>query len=141
MTKEYKIVYEEKPEDSAWGIVGHGVARYNKEQAGENHFKRLCYVLKDPDGEIVGGVIAEVYWDWLYIDLLWVKDELRKQGYGKSLMTRTEEEARQMGAKNAYLDTFSFQAPGFYENLGYKNFGELKDFPHGQRRFFMRKEL
>jgi len=141
MAEEYKIVYEEKPEDSAWGIIGHGVSRYNKEQAGDNHFKRLCYVLKDSDGEVVGGVIAEVYWDWLYIDLLWVQEGLRRQGFGKSLMARAEEEARQMGAKNAYLDTFSFQAPGFYESLGYKSFGELPDFPQGQQRFFMRKEL
>lgn len=141
MTKEFKIVYEEKPEDSAWGIIGHGVSRFNKEQAGDNHFKRLCYLLKDPDGEIVGGVIAEVYWDWLYIDLLWIQEELRRQGFGKSLMYRMEEEARQMGAKNAYLDTFSFQAPGFYENLGYRSFGELLDFPPGQQRFFMKKEL
>jgi len=71
MTEEYKICYEEKPEDSAWGIVGHGVSRYNKEMAGDNHFKRLCYVLKGSEGEVVGGVIAEVYWEWLYIDLLW----------------------------------------------------------------------
>jgi len=141
MAEEYKIVYEEKPEDSAWGIIGHGVSRYNKEQAGDNHFKRLYYVLKDSDGEVVGGVIAEVYWDWLYIDLLWVQEGLRRQGFGKSLMARAEEEARQMGAKNAYLDTFSFQAPGFYESLGYKSFGELPDFPQGQQRFFMRKEL
>lgn len=141
MTKDFKIVYEEKPEDSAWGIIGHGVSRFNKEQAGDNHFKRLCYLLKDPDGEIVGGVIAEVYWDWLYIDLLWIQEELRRQGFGKSLMYRMEEEARQMGAKNAYLDTFSFQAPGFYENLGYRSFGELLDFPPGQQRFFMKKEL
>lgn len=56
-------------------------------------------------------------------------------------MSRTEEEARQMGAKNAYLDTFSFQAPGFYENLGYRSFGELLEFPPGQKRVFMKKQL
>jgi GNAT superfamily N-acetyltransferase len=135
------IVKEEKPEDSAWGIVGHGVSRYNEERGGDNHFQRLCFILQDSGAGVVGGGIAEVYWDWLYIDLLWVKEELRGQGYGKSLMARTEEEARQLGAKNAYLDTFSFQAPGFYENLGYATFGELVDFPTGQQRFFMKKEL
>ena len=72
MTEEYKIVYEEKPEDSAWGVVGHGVSRYNKEQAGDNKFQRLCFVLKDSTEEVVAGVIAEVYWNWLHIDLLCV---------------------------------------------------------------------
>jgi GNAT superfamily N-acetyltransferase len=62
----------------------------------------------------VGGVIGETYWDWFYLDLLWVKDELRGRGYGYNLMTLAEGEARQRGAKNVYLDTFSFQAPNFF---------------------------
>ena len=141
MSENYRIVLEEKPEDSAWGIIGRGVATYNRNQAGDNQFQRLCYVLRDPKGEVVGGVLAEVYWDWLYIDLLWIDGSLRRNGYGTSLMTRIEEQARQLGAKNAYLDTFSFQAPAFYENLGYQSFGELGDFPEGMKRFFMKKAL
>jgi GNAT superfamily N-acetyltransferase len=141
MTKNYTIIKEEKPEEGAWGIIGRGVAAYNRDQAGDNQFQRVCYVLNDPDGKTVGGVLAEIYWGWLYIDLLWIDEELRRNGYGTSLMARIEEEARQMGATNAYLDTFSFQAPEFYENLGYHSFGELGDFPEGMRRFFMKKKL
>lgn len=44
-------------------------------------------------------------------------------------------------ARHAYLDTFSFQAPGFYQRAGYRVFGELPDFPAGHRRYFMTKEL
>lgn len=141
MTEEFTIVFEAKPEESAWGIIGRGVAQFNRDHAGDNRFQRLCYLLKNTSGEVVGGVIAEVYWEWLYIDLLWVKEEIRRQGFGQSLMLRTEEEARQLGAKNAYLDTFSFQAPEFYQKLGYKPFGELPEFPPGKKRFFMKKEL
>lgn len=141
MVAKITIIKEDKPEESAWGIIGRGVAAYNKDQAGDNQFQRLCYVLKDEDGVVCGGVLAEVYWGWLYIDLLWVKEDLRRNGFGKSLMARIEEEARQLGANSAYLDTFSFQAPEFYEELGYQSFGELGDFPDGKKRFFMRKAL
>jgi len=141
MNNELSIQYVENPEESAWGIIGRGVGSYNKEQAGENHFRRLCYVLQGAGDEILGGVLSEVYWEWLYIDLLWVKDELRGSGYGRLLMETVEKEARGYGAKNAYLDTFSFQAPGFYEHLGYQVFGELGSFPPGHQRFFMKKEL
>ena len=141
MDEEYKIVYVKKPEESAWGIIGHGVGDYNKEQAGDNNFQRFCYVLKDSDEEVVGGVLGEVYWDWLYIDLLWVKDELRGRGHGHRLLTRAEDEAREQGAKNAYLDTFSFQAPDFYKDHGYQVFGELQDFPPGYQRYFYTKQL
>jgi hypothetical protein len=74
-----------------------------------------------------------------YIDLLWLRTNRR--GYGHRLMTLAEEEARERGAKNAYLDTFSFQAPDFYRRLGYEVFGELPDFPHGHQRYFFRKQL
>jgi len=141
MAEEYQIVYVDKPEESAWGIIGRGVASYNKQQAGDNKFQRLCFVLHAPDQAIVGGVIAETYWDWLYIDLLWVADELRGRGHGHRLLMAAEHEARQRGAKNAYLDTFSFQAPDFYERHGYRVFGELQDFPPGYQRYFLKKQL
>ena len=86
-------------------------------------------------------MLGEVYWGWFYVDLLWVKEELRGQGYGHRLLTRAEDEARQRGAKNGYLDTFSFQSPNFYKQHGYQVFGELADFPSGQQRYFMTKQL
>lgn len=141
MNEKYQIAYVENPEQSAWGIIGSGVSSYNSEQAGDNKFQRLCYALYGPDQEIVGGILAEVYWDWLYIDLLWVKDDLRGQGYGHRLLESAEAEARQWGAKNAYLDTFSFQAPDFYAQHGYQVFGELQNFPPGHQRYFLTKQL
>ncbi|MGB7097037.1 MAG: GNAT family N-acetyltransferase, partial [Anaerolineales bacterium] len=78
---------------------------------------------------------------WFYLDLMWIKDDLRGRGYGQRLLTLAEDEARQRGAKNAYLDTFSFQAPDFYKKYGYKVFGELQDFPPGHHRYFMTKKL
>lgn len=139
--ENYQILFEEKPEEAAWGIIGRGVGRYNKEQAGDNQFQRLCYILKNPAGEIVGGILGELYWGWFYIDLLWVEEELRGQGFGHSLLARAEEEARQRGAGHVYLDTFSFQAPDFYEKHGYQVFGELQDYPPGHTRTFMTKAL
>ena len=141
MDQEYQIVYVEKPEESAWGIIGRGLRSYNLQQAGDDKFQRLCFVLQAPDQEIVAGVLGEIYWEWLHIDLLWVKDELRGCGYGGRLLAVVEDEARQRGAKNAYLDTFSFQAPDFYELNGYQVFGELGDFPPGHQRYFLAKKL
>ena len=141
METGYQIDFEEKPEEAAWGIIGRGVGTYNTEQAGDEQFQRLCYTLKDSAGEIVGGILGEIYWGWFYIDLLWVKEELRGRGFGHRLLTQAEEEARQRGAENVYLDTFSFQAPDFYTQHGYQVFGRLADFPPGHTRFFMTKQL
>jgi GNAT superfamily N-acetyltransferase len=141
MAEDYHILYVDKPDDSVWGIIGGGIQDYNTQQAGDDHGKRLCFVLHAPDQEIVGGLIGMTYWDWFYIDLLWIRQDLRGHGYGHRLLTLAETEARQRGAKHAYLDTFSFQAPEFYKRHGYQVFGELRDFPHGHQRYFLTKDL
>ncbi len=56
-------------------------------------------------------------------------------------MVRAEVEAKTLRCTNFWLDTFAFQAPRFYEKLGYKQFGELKDYPKGNKRFFYTKQL
>ncbi len=140
MEKEYEITFVENP-DEAWGIIGRGITAYNNQQAGDQNAQILCFALQGPDSEIAGGIIAQIYWDWLYVDLMWMKAEIRHHGYGQRLLTLVEEEARKRGAKHAFLDTFSFQAPGFYEKHGYHIFGELDDFPKGHQRYFYTKEL
>ena len=141
MEDEYQIVQVPKVEDSIWEIIGGGINEFNEQHGGPENAQRICYVVRGPDGQVAGGVIALTYWDWLYIDLMWLPEGLRGQGFGRKLLSLVEETARQRGAKHAYLDTFSFQAPGFYEKQGYHVFGELPDFPAGQQRYFMTKQL
>lgn len=138
MDDEYQIVYADKPE---WGIIGPAIHSFNIEEAGDDQGQTLCFLLRAADEEIVGGVIGATHWDWLHVDLMWVKEELRGRGFGHRLLGLAEEEARRRGAKNSYLDTFSFQAPGFYERYGYRVFGTLHDFPRGHQRFYLTKQL
>jgi ribosomal protein S18 acetylase RimI-like enzyme len=138
MEKEFSFEYLEQPE---WGVIGQAISEYNNQQAGDDQGRNLCFVMRDSKQDIVGGVIGATYWGWLYINLMWVREELRGRDHGQRLLVLAEEEARQRGAKHAYLDTFSFQAPGFYEKHGYRVFGELPDFPVGHRRYFMVKTL
>ena len=65
----------------------------------------------------------------------------RGLGYGHQLLAMAEDEGRRHGARHAHLDTFSFQAPGFYQKYGYKVFGELHDFPSGYQRYYLTKDL
>ena len=140
MTEEVKchIEYLETP---AWEVIGGGISDFNEQQAGDDSGKNLCFVLRDAKEEIVGGVIGATYWDWLYINLMWVREDLRGKGFGQQLLTLAEDEARKRGATNSYLDTFSFQAPIFYQKQGYKIFGELADFPKGHQRYFFKESF
>lgn len=138
---DYRILPVERPTDEMWEVIGGGLNQYNQQRGGPQGFHHLCFAIYAPDGKVVGGLIGEIYWGWFYINLLFVKEELRGQGYGHQLLTLAEEAARQRGAKNAFFDTFSFQAPKFYKQHGYRIFGELPDFPPGQTRYYMTKQL
>jgi GNAT superfamily N-acetyltransferase len=141
MDEIYQVVSVDRPQESAWGIIGQAISEYNAQQAGDDNAQVLCFVLHSQDEEIVGGVIGAIYWDWFSLDLMWVRDDLRGRGYGGQLLARAEEEARRRGANQAFLDTFSFQAPSFYEQHGYQVFGELDEFPPGHKRTYMTKQL
>ena len=141
MSEEHRIVQVEKPEDAMWEVIGGGIHHYNVQQAGDAQGKQVCIILYTPQQEIAGGLIGETHWGWFYINLMFVKEELRGRGFGHRILTLAEEKARQSGAKHAYLDTFSFQAPDFYEKHGYRVFGELKDFPPGHQRYYLTKQL
>jgi GNAT superfamily N-acetyltransferase len=141
MTDDYRVAYVDQPEEAAWGIIGRGVGSHNDQYGGDERFQRLCFALYAPDETIVGGALGEIYWDWFHLDLMWIQEDLRGHGYGTRLLAAIEDEARTRGAGNAFLDTFSFQAPGFYQKHGYEVFGRLNDFPAGHQRYFLTKQL
>ena len=117
-----------------------GLRAHNAKQAGRIDHVPLSITLREK-GDIVGGVIGETHFGWLFVQFFWIDEKYRGKGFGKRLLDMAEKEARRHGAKNVYLDTFSFQAPAFYEKLGYREFGRLKEYPPGHHRSWMTKAL
>jgi GNAT superfamily N-acetyltransferase len=123
------------------GILG-PLVRFNETRAGAEKFHLLVIVLSHPEtGEVLGGLWGETIYSHLHVDLLFVPEELRGTGIGRRLMGDAETEAIRRGCRGAWLDTFSFQARGFYERLGYAVFGTIDDCPPGHHRFFLKKEF
>lgn len=106
----------------------------------DNH-RFLTLTARDEAGEIAGGLVGDTYWDWLHIDILWVREDARRHGLGKALMAQAEAEAIRRGCRHAHVDTLDFQAPDFYPRLGYTVWGTLEDLPPGHRRIFFQKDL
>ncbi len=97
--------------------------------------------ITNPQGQLVGGIVASTYWGWLVIDLLAVIDEVRGQGLGKQLMQQAEAEGRARGCAYAHTSTYAHQALGFYQHLGYRIVGQLDDYPDGYTLYWLRKDL
>ena len=122
-------------------FVNQQILNFNRDRTGDDNYEPVTIFLRNTDDQIVGGLIGSFYWQWLYVELLWVHESLRGEGYGARLLATAEQEAVKRGCRYAHLDTFSFQAPEFYQKRGYVIFGELLDFPAGHKRFFLKKDL
>lgn len=112
---------------------------FNTSQAGPGNAEPLCVALLDEAGNVDGGLSGWTFYDWLVIELLFVPDRLRGSGAGSQLVAEAEEQARARGCVGARLDTFSFQARGFYEKLGYSLAGTIPDHPVGGACYLMIK--
>ncbi|MEK0266254.1 GNAT family N-acetyltransferase [Stenotrophomonas rhizophila] len=98
-------------------------------------------VIHDAAGQVVAGIAADVCGGWLMVHALWVDDTRRGEGLGQALLAEAEQQARALGAHAVTLDTFSWQAEGFYLKQGYEVFGRLQAFPPGHQRLYLRKPL
>lgn len=139
-----EIVFEAEPHPETRAAILDGLIAYNGQKT-ENRFgspRTIALALKDPEtGLSVGGLTARVSYSRMFIELLFIPEHLRGQGLGEKLMGQAERVARDLGCIGVWLDTFSFQAPGFYEKLGYAEFGTLSDYPPGFSRHFFHKPL
>jgi GNAT superfamily N-acetyltransferase len=114
---------------------------YNIAQAGDPGIRQVAILVTAEDGTTDGGLWGRISYDWLFIELLGLPEALRGKGLGRALMQQAEAIAREAGCAGIWLDTYEFQARGFYEKLGYSLFGTLPDHPIGQQRFFLMKRL
>jgi GNAT superfamily N-acetyltransferase len=115
---------------------------FNVAVTGRPDWSDVTIVLRDDGGTVRGGVLGEIWASWLHVEILWVDEALRRQGWGTRLLAAAEACARERGCTHAHLDTFSFQAgPRFYTRLGYQTFGVLPDHPAGHTQHFLTKRL
>ncbi|AWH17653.1 GNAT family N-acetyltransferase [Stenotrophomonas sp. ZAC14D2_NAIMI4_7] len=101
----------------------------------------LRLVARDAQGALLGGILAEVALGWLEIHVLWVEPAQRSTALGAALLEVCEQRACALGAHSARLDTFDWQAEGFYARHDYRVFARLEDYPAGHARVFMSKRL
>ncbi len=135
------ITIAEEPTDAHRNAVIAPLRAYNLALAGDPRIRPVAILLTNEQGEHVGGLWGKCSYDWLFVELLAIPEDQREGGYGRALMSKAEDIARDNGCIGLWLDTYEFQARGFYEKLGFEVFGALDDHPIGQKRFFLRKRL
>lgn len=115
--------------------------KYNLAHIENKDVKELGIFLENEEGKKVAGLIGDTHGNWLTIDYLWVDENLRGKDIGREIIKKAEIEARNRGCKYSFLNTFEFQAEGFYLKLGYKKVFSLEEYPVTGKRHYLIKKL
>jgi GNAT superfamily N-acetyltransferase len=136
-----RIVVVDEPGEEERAIVLEALLEHNREAGPPTEMRPVAILVNDDDGKPVGGLYGRMFYDWLFVEYLAIPRAMRGQDNGTALMNQAEALARARGCIGIWLDTFAFQARGFYEKLGYTVFGELADYPRDAARYFLSKRL
>jgi len=137
-----EIVVSKAPSHADREAIRTALVSYNQRNGPPSGYQPLAILLRDPNtGETVGGLWGESSFDWIFVELLIVPEQWRGRNVGTSLLRKAEEVGREWNCVGLWLDTFGFQARGFYEKNGFEVFGTLDDHPRSSHRYFMRKLL
>ena len=111
-----------------------------KDNRDEYEEKTQNFIVYDND-KLVGGAVGFVEYNWYFLDLLYIDEEYRSQTIGTKLIKQIEEYAKEEKLTGIRMETWDFQARGFYEKNGYKVFAEIKDCPPTTICYFLKKEI
>jgi len=107
------------------------VYEFNSELTGYIDGKLLGGSIRNCIGEVIAGFSGHTWGGCCEISHLWVHERHRGQGLGRTLLQVAEAEARRRSCAQVVLMTHSFQAPEFYERLGYERRYAIEGRPKG----------
>jgi len=107
------------------------IYRLNAQITGYFDARLLGGRVRGPSGETLAAFSGHTWGGCCVVSNLWVDDARRRQGLGRSLLEAVEAEAVHRGCAQIVLSTHSFQAPAFYERMGYLKLAVIYDQPKG----------
>jgi len=131
----------ENTESQKSQIIGDLIRSYNRSKREAAESEPLNIYVEDDSGELMAGLVGETFGNWLEIEYLFVKEDIRGQGIGSQLLQQAESEAKKRNCRFAFVNTYQFQAPAFYQKYGYKEVFTLKDYPYTGQRHYYQKDL
>lgn len=139
-----RFVIINNPTDQEMETISEGLRVYDSQQPfGELDvpYNDINLVLRDLDGNVVGGIITSMKTGVMHLEVLWIDERYRGLGYGRDLVLEAEKIGKANGYTTSQTWTFSFQGPEFYKAIGYKVIGICDVYPDNITEFVFMKRL
>jgi len=117
------------------------IYEYNSRATGYFDGRLLGGRLRDPAGEVIAAFNGHTWGGCGVVAHLWVHESHRGRGLGRALLEAAEAEAARRGCRQMVVATHSFQAPAFYERLGYEKQAVVRDQPEGHANILYTKRI
>jgi GNAT superfamily N-acetyltransferase len=130
---------DETPVEAAAVVAGLDAA--NEQVAALRDVRPLSVFARDAGGGLIGGAVGRTWGECCELRFLWVDERQRGSGVGTRLLRAFEARAAERDCRLVYLETFSFQARPFYEELGYEVALEITGFAAGIGKCVMTRRL
>ena len=138
---EYQFEYQNIPHQEDEEILFNGI---NDDAVIKKKMSRMDsfgIFIKDSNGIILGGITGVTLFGRLYIDMLWINEKLRHQGFGKKLMLEAEKIGYERKCTFSTVNTMDWQALTFYQNQGYEIEFIQEGYENNSKMYQLRKNL
>ena len=122
------ITFTHSPTSKDIDCIYQGLGDFNQRFVPEITDESFAIFARDNSGEILGGLTGFIYITSVQIRFLWLSEKIRNQGVGSALLEKIELVCKEREIRNIAVDTYTFQAPKFYESHGFKEIGRYKDY-------------
>jgi ribosomal protein S18 acetylase RimI-like enzyme len=136
-----ELTVETEPTAKDVGFLRDRLTEFNVAATGIADVNLLGLFKRAPDGSPLAGAFGWTWGGTCYVRYLFVSENLRRQGQGTQLMRAVESEAKARGCQQIVLETHGFQAPRFYQRLGFSIVGHVDDYPQGHQFLMLVKRL
>jgi ribosomal protein S18 acetylase RimI-like enzyme len=137
----YQISYEPNPKSEDIQLLNDGISDEAKKKKKMKPLGFFGFFIRDENKKIIGGCNTCNLYGCLYIDQLWLDESLRGKGYGRQLMQKAEDHAKESGCHFMAVNTFDWEALDFYKKLGFYVEFERKGFDKNSVFYFLRKDF
>lgn len=139
--RQYTIVVDENPPSDKIQLIRQHLIAYNTSHSRIEEGREVALFLEDAAGQLHGGVVAWIWGACMEIEYAAVDASLRGAGWGRKLFQRVDAVAAAWGCRTIVLDTYTFQAPEFYQKIGFHRLAAVAGYPGGIMKIYMIKHL
>ena len=137
----YRFEYQDEPIPEDEQVLFDGLNNEVAQKKNVDPIKPIRIYIKDAQGMVLGGASGVSFYGSLYIDMLWLKENMRHQGLGKKLLMEAERIGRERNCTFATLNTMDWEALRFYQKLGYAIEFVREGYDKESKMYMLRKKL